>query len=467
MTDAEPGRNLLVFGLILLLLACWLGGGVAVDPGPMDEWLQLLALPLLGAAAWRVSRQGVGDALQRAAMLALMLITLVPLLQLVSLPSEWWRAIQPRQALAGDLGVAGIDALPLRWSLAPAATEAALWALLPAMAAFLAAVSLQEAVHRRLVVNALLLLVLSNVLFAFFQAGLPEGSGLRLYPDVRGGFGGMLVNTNHMATALVIGMVLAVGQAVHAWHRLVRGHAGPATWLIYAAFAAACFLLLPLSTSRAGMVLALPALITVLALTGALRLRQAWRSKRAAAIALLALGLIVVGVHAALGWMAVDRADEVRHLIAGATMEMGRAHAPFGSGVGSFVEVFEQAAPPSLWLSAYVNHAHNEYVQWWLEAGWLGMLALTASLAVVTLVGWRIVRARVRDGNLILAASCFVAVCTVLAHSAVDYPLRTTTLMATTSALAGLMLAALADARVRTRHHRRIPSASVERGLPR
>ena len=36
-----------------------------------------------------------------------------------------------------------------------------------------------------------------------------------------------------------------------------------------------------------------------------------------------------------------------------------------------------------------------------------------------------------------------------------------------TSALAGLMLAALADARVRTRHHRRIPSASVERGLPR
>ena len=457
MTDQGVVPGLLVPGLVLLLLVCWLGGGVAVDPGPMDEGLQLLALPLLGAAAWQTYRDGVEDGLRRMAILALVLIALVPLLQLVPLPSGWWNAIQSRQALAGDLGVAGVEALSTRWSLAPAATEAALWALLPAMTAFLAAVSLRQVAHRRLVVKAVLLLVLVNALFAFFQAGLPADSGLRLYPDFHGGFGGLLVNANHMATALVIGMVLAAGQAVHARRRHAHGRAGRATWLVYTALAVACFLLVPLTTSRAGMVLALPAFIAVLALTGALPLHRAWRSKLAAAFVLLALCLVAIVVRAALGWMAVDRADEVRHLIAGTTANMAKAHAPFGSGVGSFVEVFEQAAPSSLWLSAYVNHAHNEYVQWWLEAGWLGMLALVFALAVVALAGWRIAHAKLRDGNIILAASCFVAVCAVLAHSAVDYPLRTTTLMATTAALAGLMLAALTDTRGRPRASRPSP----------
>ena len=228
MTDAEPAPSLLAPGLILLLIACWLGGGVTVDPGPMDEWLQLLALPLLALAAWHLSRQSAGGGLRRPAMLALVLIALVPLLQLLPLPSGWWSGVQPRRALAGDLQVAGVEALSTRWSLAPAATEAALWALLPAMAAFLAAVSLQQVAHRRLVVKAVLLLVLANVLFAFFQAGLPIDSRLRLYPDSPGGFGGLLANTNHMATALIIGMVLAAGQAVHAWRRHALGRAGRA-----------------------------------------------------------------------------------------------------------------------------------------------------------------------------------------------------------------------------------------------
>ena len=86
MTDAEPAPSLLAPGLILLLIACWLGGGVTVDPGPMDEWLQLLALPLLALAAWHLSRQSAGGGLQRPAMLALVLIALVPLLQLLPLP---------------------------------------------------------------------------------------------------------------------------------------------------------------------------------------------------------------------------------------------------------------------------------------------------------------------------------------------------------------------------------------------
>lgn len=454
MPTTDLLRRMLLPACVMLLIAVWLGGGVTVDDTAADDWLQLLALPVLGMAAWLLCVEGSCSKLQRGALAVAALIALVPLLQLLPLPLDWWQAVSPRQALAADLEAAGVDAIRTRWTLSPSATEAGLRAMLPAMAAFLGAMAL-SAPQRHVLVKAILLLVLANVLFAFFQAGLPRDSSLRLYTDFNAGFGGLLVNTNHQATALIIGMVLAVGQAVHAWHRNRMGHGWPLAWLCYAAFAMSCFLLVPLSTSRAGMAIALPALAAVLLLCGALPLRLIGRSKRATAMAVLLGVFVLVGIQAAIGWMAVDQLEELRHSMASTVAGMAAAESPWGSGVGSFVPVFEQAAPPVFWLDAYVNHAHNEYVQWWLEAGWLGLLAMAATLAVLAFAGYRVVRARARDGHAILAASCFVAICAVLAHSWADFPLRTTTLMATTAAIAGLMFAALAD----TRGWREIPAA--------
>ena len=65
-------------------------------------------------------------------------------------------------------------------------------------------------------------------------------------------------------------------------------------------------------------------------------------------------------------------------------------------------------------------------------------------MAVLALCAWRLVRSEGRRAA--LAAGCFAAICAVLAHSWADYPLRTLALMSTTGALAGLMLASLADA---------------------
>lgn len=428
--------------LLVLLVMAWLAGGVTVDPTPADEWLQLLALPVIVIAAISLSQTQFKTGLQRWAVATAFLILLVPALQLLPTPEGLWHASAPRQALAADIAVAGVSAIQTHGSLTPNATEAGLWALLPAVAAFLAALVL-PAQQRRVVIKVVLLLVLANVLFAFFQVGLPPGSAMLLHRDA--GFGGLLANTNHHATALNIGMVLAVGQGVHAWRSERAGRGRPHRWLVYAGFALACFVLLPLTTSRAGMVLALPALAFMLLLSGALPYRKAWRSKRSLAVIAGAVVFAAIGVRAALGWMAVDQAEELRHAMTQATAALGAAHAPWGSGVGSFVQVFEQAATSRFWLDAYVNHAHNEYAQWWLEAGWSGAAAMLAAGAVLAVAGWKIARARGRDGNAILAASCFVTVCVVLAHSWADFPLRTTTLMVTSAALVGLMFSALAE----------------------
>ncbi|MFN7183331.1 MAG: O-antigen ligase family protein [Thermomonas haemolytica] len=193
----------------------------------------------------------------------------------------------------------------------------------------------------------------------------------------------------------------------------------------------------------------LPAFAAALLLTGLLRPRRILRSRRMAAIALAVLVLAVVGIRAGIGWMGVDALDEMRHTMATAALAIGRAEAPLGSGVGSFVPAFEQASPLSLRLPNYINHAHNEFAQWWMTSGWLGMLALAAVVVLLLAVGWRILCSEGRQA--VLAAACWVALVAVLAHSWVDYPLRTLTLMATCGALAGVMLAVVGDAHARLR----------------
>lgn len=442
---SELPHRLLLPMLLVFLCACWMLGGVTSDATAADEWLILLSLPLLLVSGWILLGDGVDAPVSRWGLAAAAAILAVPLLQLLPMPAGLWGMPTARTALAADLTVAGVRAPALHWALAPTATEGALWSLLPAMAMFAGTLALAPR-QRGMVVRAILHLVGANVLFAFFQAGLPVDSALRLYGDAGSGFGGLLANTNHQATALVIAMVLAVGCAVHARRRDQAGRGHPYAWVAYAAYAGACFLLLPLTTSRAGMALALPALAAVLVLTGAIGLHRRRRpSRRSLAMLAVVVLLAVVGIRAAIGWMAVDEAEELRHLIAAATLRMGSGQSPWGSGMGSFVQVFAQSAPQQLWMDVYVNHAHNEFAQWWLEAGVMGALVLGGILALLAYLGWRVMRMAGRDGTTILAASCLTAILAVLVHSFADFPLRTLTLMATVAALAGLMLGALGD----------------------
>lgn len=454
MPEPDALRRPLLPMLLVLMLAVWLGGGVTHDDTAIDEWLQLLALPLLLVAVAAMAAEFPEDRGRRLGIAAALLVMAVPLVQLLPIPAAVWNLVPARHALEADLVHAGVAVVPKHWTLSPHASETALWALLPALAAFFAALML-EGVQRRRLVQAVVLLVAFNVAFAFFQVGLPPDSALRLYKDFDAGFGGLLVNTNHQATACIIGMVLCVGLAVDARGRAERGETAAQRPWWYVGTAAALLLLVPLSTARAGMAIALPALAMVMLLTGILRPSRIGRSKRATVLALGLVLLAVVGVRAALGWSAVDEAEELRHTLRVATVAAGEAQAPLGSGMGSFIQVFEQSAPPKLWLARYVNHAHNEYVQWWLEAGWLGMAALAVVLALLLSCGWRIAMLRARGGTAALAAACFVAVCAVLAHSWADFPLRTTTLMTTCAALAGMMLAALRDAFLREKSRRR------------
>ncbi|MEO5963313.1 MAG: hypothetical protein ABIP87_07735, partial [Thermomonas sp.] len=241
----------------LLLVLCWVLGGVTVDSTSADEVLQLAALPVLAFATWQLSALRISRTIGIALLLLLVLLAL-PVWQLLPLPQAIGMGGAARHAITADLAAAGVHVASAHASLSVLATERSLWSLLPAMALFLGALTLPRRTSRRLM-QLVLALVLASAVFAFFQLSLPDGSPLLLYTSWGRNFGGVFVNPNHQGTALAIAAVIAAALFINGGHR-ARDHGGYRHWL-YAAICAACVIMVPLANGTAAVLLLLVGLV--------------------------------------------------------------------------------------------------------------------------------------------------------------------------------------------------------------
>jgi O-antigen ligase len=119
-------------------------------------------------------------------------------------------------------------------------------------------------------------------------------------------------------------------------------------------------------------------------------------------------------------------------------------HLPFGSGIGSYGDIYPQYEEPGSVGRWYMNHVHSDFLEVALETGLPGILLI---LLVLLWWLWRVKtiwRAEKPDH---FARAATIASAAILAHSAVDYPLRT----AAISALFALCLALMADPRPKAR----------------
>jgi O-antigen ligase len=109
---------------------------------------------------------------------------------------------------------------------------------------------------------------------------------------------------------------------------------------------------------------------------------------------------------------------------------------PVGTGLGSFEQVYRQFENPVQVTSAYVNHAHNDYLELVLELGLPG-----AALIALFLAWWGIVTARIWNSQFATPAAraATIATAAVLVHSIVDFPLRTAAISSIFGACLGLM----------------------------
>src|SRR5262249_16973998 len=130
---------------------------------------------------------------------------------------------------------------------------------------------------------------------------------------------------------------------------------------------------------------------------------------------------------------AIDPMEDARIAFARNTIAAAKAYMPFGSGVGTFVSVYPQFEPPHDAISnVYANHAHNDLLELCLESG------VSSVLLAVAFVAWFVSRSKklwwsppidVRPIDVLLARAATIAIPLIVAHSVVDYPLRTGAMM--------------------------------------
>ncbi len=400
-------------------------GGASQGNAAFDLALELAAVPLLG---WALFRLAGGGRLSWSAALLPALLLIPPALQLIPLPYGLWAALPGREALAADLAAAG---LPPAWrplSLTPAATMDALRGLIPFTAVFLAGLAVPPQARSRLWAFTGLLALASVALGALQVAAGPAG-GFHLYGADGRSASGAFANRNHWAAWLAASMPILAWRLARQIER--RGATPPlATALLGAAFLA-LLAGVAISGSRAGVVLA------ALGIFGSVALL--WRSGRSARLLVPGVIALAAGVITIAGaWAAASRfgaaADDLRFDIWRDAFGLARDHLPFGAGGGSFSAVYAGQENPDRMTAAFVNQAHNDWIEIFVEYGVL-------ALAPIAAAGTIILRGVGRAGS----AGRFVllALAVLLAASAVDYPLRTPALQV----LAALLLATLASGR--------------------
>jgi O-antigen ligase len=199
---------------------------------------------------------------------------------------------------------------------------------------------------------------------------------------------------------------------------------------------------LALNGSLAGYALTLPVLAA-----SALVILPAGSRLRLAIVAVAVV--LMIGAVAALETTAIGSGEigehaksavESRSDLLATTSRAAADFMPFGSGLGSFPNVYSLYENPQDVSNVYVVHAHNDYVELLLELGIAGAVLILLFLAWWLMAVWRAWRTA-EAGPFARAAA--IASAAMLFHSAVDFPLRT----AAIAACFGLCLALLADSR--------------------
>lgn len=415
----QLGRSLLVASYLLL---CILLGGSG-----QGVW-RTLALQLLGVAliAWATlfpSKPENPD--DRPVFLYLLgaLAAAIALLQLVPLPAGVWPNLPGRGALAEGLVLLGGELPSLPISQAPYRSVMALLAVIPGLALFIAVKMLRPS--PAWLAAAIVLGLSASIVVGALQIAGGAKSWAYLYPYTNTGAVGLFANRNHMGTLLLVSIPFAVALLVSA--RSDRGGSRQGRMAIGVAALVLVVIGIILNGSLAVLALALPVMLASAALVpAAIR----WRR--------LALPLAALGIVAAIGLLAAnpvggasrlgsDSSIQSRTEIWATTAEAIRDSMPVGAGLGTFSLIYRQYEDPGLVTSEYVNHAHNDYLELALELG-LGGIALMA----LFLGWWIIAAAKVWTSPLSTpyGRAATIASAVILAHSVVDYPLRTSAIVA-------------------------------------
>ena len=358
-------------------------------------------------------------------------VLLLSLLHAVPLPYTLWSSLPGRELVVDLDRQLGLAAVWRPISMAPSFTWNAIFALVVPLAFLVNAIQLDGDE-----LKSLLALVifggLASAALALMQLFSPIDSFLYFYrvgitkPEPLGFF----ANQNHQALLLSTMYPLLAAFAA----RRGREPTEDRRRLLFAV--AAGILLFPVlivAGSRAGFALGLFG-ISVCPFIYARGVRVSGRSRSMWWLYLI--GVAAAAAVAALSVandrsVAIDRAAKVysewdqRYHFWKVVVENYDRFMPLGSGVGTYQPVYQTFEPRGELTPEYSNHAHNDFLELLLTAGYPGIALLIVACAAWAIALGRNLRAGERGqfGATRLASFAVIAMTTFA--SAVDYPART------------------------------------------
>lgn len=424
-------------GLMLLLVLAFLLGGSSRAETTSMVVLRPLSILALGAGALLLPR-GAWQA-NRSLVLCCLAWLGLTLLHLVPLPPALWQNLPGRELAASIDQAAGLS-IWRPFSLAPWRTVISAVAMALPLAALLLALRI-PAERTAPVVLLLLGLVLISATMGLLQVIGGKGNAFYTYAVTNGDSAvGLFANRNHNAMFLAIGFPL-IAAAAALWNgpeetRRSREMAALGAGLLLIPF-------LVTTQSRAGLVLGLVGMVLALwvyrAPGAALQKRRPQKQfdprlilagLAAAAVIMLTMVFTATNAVERLGRLG-SQDDELRFQIWPPIARLVADFFPWGSGMGTFVEVYGAAEPARLLEPSYVNHAHND----WLEVALTGGVPFLLLLAVAA-----VITARRGIGNLlspganparqVLARLGFTICLVLILGSVYEYPLRTPSMVA-------------------------------------
>ncbi|MEM6474705.1 MAG: O-antigen ligase family protein [Pseudomonadota bacterium] len=433
--------------LVVLLIATVLMGGGSRDDILSLAILRPLAVICLGIGLITMTPE------QRAAfklplgfmasILALIVLHMIPL------PPFIWQAL-PGRELAVAAGEALGGTQPWRpISLVPYRTWNAFYAMLIPAAALVLAVQITREDHRKLL-YLLIGAAMLSALWGMIQSIGGFSRGLYFYRVTNSDSPtGLFANRNHMAALQVCALPLLMLAATRA-----KGPRMRVVQIGCTGLGALAIMMATATGSRAGIALSLVALLACWLVWRARPIQPADKRRRErrqtwVPYALGSFGALLLGGFAFL----LTRSQSFTRISGGSTVEEYRftvwesvveflpQYLPFGSGIGSFVEVFQVHEPRDLLSTSFWNHAHNDWLEWILEGGipiiiLLAFAMFAYSIRMARLFG----RSKTGQFEVQLGIAGGVVLFVLGLWSGVDYPLRVPMLSAF-AAIASVWLA--------------------------
>ncbi len=415
-----------VFWLSAALLAvAFIFGGQSRDNPLSTMTVELFGVLLLAVTVWSRSLSGTW----RAGWLETILIGgmfVVPMLQLVPLPPDIWMILPGRRDVVETLRLSGIEPGWAPLSLDPESTFRCLLWLVPPAALFLGVSDLDTGERFRLA-GVVLALCIASLVLGGLQ--ITDGDGGLFASPAGGGHAdlpiGFFANRNHQGIAMVAALPFAAAFAA-IWGSAASQRTRAAN-IVFAALVALLLVGVLVTRSRAALLLAGPALIASIGIFWASSGDKSLRREAVLMIGAAAVALVFAAQFAIRAMF--DRFETLaqgdgRFDIWPSIIKAGADVAPAGAGLGAFVPFYRAWEPLDLMGPSFINHAHNEYLELWLETGWLAPFVL---VAIFLWLGRASLKSWLGPGpqSTALARAGSVAVPVLLTHSVVDYPLRT------------------------------------------